>query len=182
MNRPNTSEFMSFNTQPPEGGWLLLVGILVGQILFQHTAARRRLVCVWARIGHPKAFQHTAARRRLGDNNRYAYPFDSFNTQPPEGGWIDDESLSKLQKLFQHTAARRRLVASLFYKLGKLAVSTHSRPKAAGCVRYRASNTTRFQHTAARRRLDARGVRERAAARFQHTAARRRLGALTKGY
>ena len=66
MNRPNTSEFMSFNTQPPEGGWFCLLcnrgglggfntqppeggwflfGVVqVCMCLFQHTAARRRLV------------------------------------------------------------------------------------------------------------------------------------------
>ena len=54
-------------------------------------------------------FQHTAARRRLArwsvSNGRRS----SFNTQPPEGGWT---------------------IAAFFAAIG--AVSTHSRPKAAG--------------------------------------------------
>nr|DAQ97056.1 MAG TPA: hypothetical protein [Herelleviridae sp.] len=33
-----------FNTQPPEGGWLREGGNVLAQSLFQHTAARRRLV------------------------------------------------------------------------------------------------------------------------------------------
>ena len=34
---------LSFNTQPPEGGWTALSDGLRGLLLFQHTAARRRL-------------------------------------------------------------------------------------------------------------------------------------------
>ena len=33
-----------FNTQPPEGGWIRKLSFLKGRFLFQHTAARRRLV------------------------------------------------------------------------------------------------------------------------------------------
>ena len=56
---------------------------------------------------------------------------DSFNTQPPEGGWKAD---------------RKTWIG--------MGVSTHSRPKAAGT--YRAASLMAilsFQHTAARRRL-----------------------------
>ena len=35
---------MCFNTQPPEGGWEPAVKPCAGGDLFQHTAARRRLV------------------------------------------------------------------------------------------------------------------------------------------
>ena len=78
--------------------------------MFQHTAARRRLA---EPLSFPKAyilFQHTAARRRLGwiIQRRHAL-IPCFNTQPPEGGWI-----------YQHLFNR------------ECAVSTHSRPKAAG--------------------------------------------------
>ena len=80
-----------------------------------------------------KLFQHTAARRRL-DLRLYSYEleFVGFNTQPPEGGWL-------------------RLLPSAFYRgcfntqppeggwenvtvnvNQAAAVSTHSRPKAAG--------------------------------------------------
>ena len=99
-----------FNTQPPEGGWIIFDEHGDAVVKFQHTAARRRLVY-------------------------FAYGSDfllSFNTQPPEGGWLDfggccggssvsthsrpkaaghvADSLTEIRKVaFQHTAARRRL-------------------------------------------------------------------------
>ena len=99
-------------------------------------------------------FQHTAARRRL----------DLAMGNTPTF------------KLFQHTAARRRLAAGMPFLINLPMVSTHSRPKAAGCFfwAYRFINqgfNTQppeggwqksknvdylliwFQHTAARRRL-----------------------------
>ena len=63
--RPTAILSASFNTQPPEGGWRLCRRPIFGQWMFQHSAARRRLVrsCLfWQRICR-------------------------FNTQPPEGGW-----------------------------------------------------------------------------------------------
>ena len=121
-----------FNTQPPEGGWAYLLYLKAVDRQFQHTAARRRLgINTYNRFAvilfqHTAArrrldtrivdellkgvFQHTAARRRLGFNS-YATDLQvSFNTQPPEGGWL----LFPLRRrvvlqVFQHTAARRRL-------------------------------------------------------------------------
>ena len=55
-----------------------------------------------------------------------------FNTQPPEGGWWREEILKKIGEGFQHTAARRRLVIAMQHLTLNNAVSTHSRPKAAG--------------------------------------------------
>ena len=37
-------------------------------------------------------FQHSAARRRLERYIIYIIYLRSFNTQPPEGGWIGDKS------------------------------------------------------------------------------------------
>ena len=144
-------------------------------IPFQHTAARRRLGAKTRCCPAPNSFQHTAARRRLATTSRPARGAESFNTQPPEGGW-------KVQALRQ---------------LG-IDVSTHSRPKAAGARRSlkprRAAcfntqppeggwGSTRrlltifqtFQHTAARRRLASSKCRRLYPKGFQHTAARRRL-------
>ena len=55
-----------------------------------------------------------------------------FNTQPPEGGWITYPISMLSHNQFQHTAARRRLapVSDVDRTMGS--VSTHSRPKAAG--------------------------------------------------
>ena len=101
--------------------------------MFQHTAARRRLLRAW---------------RQSGGNSR-------FNTQPPEGGWYRvglqcfesivsthsrpkaaDEELQKRQILIlvsthsRPKAAERKKAAPFLTDK----VSTHSRPKAAGLV------------------------------------------------
>ena len=55
-----------FNSQPPEGGWLL---------------------ASW-RTSSPPSFQLTAARRRLGLIGRLITRRGCFNSQPPEGGWV----------------------------------------------------------------------------------------------
>ena len=105
-----SSCMICFNTQPPEGGWSVA----------SCDDSRFTLVSTHSR---PKAagpkpwywqmavlFQHTAARRRLAILICSAPQIMiSFNTQPPEGGWT----------------APVRLAISI-------AVSTHSRPKAAG--------------------------------------------------
>ena len=55
-----------FNSQPPEGGWIRIDKFMAFQILFQLTAARRRLGDDFnGQIGINR-FQLTAARRRLG--------------------------------------------------------------------------------------------------------------------
>ncbi len=143
----------SFNTQPPEGGWDIeycrVEGTMVSthsrpkaagpptvraacMSLFQHTAARRRLLAAYTPcLFRTGLFQHTAARRRLIPSQRLHQPHRGFNTQPPEGGWIGlrrevdfrdgfntqppeggwrMRGLGQSPKsLFQHTAARRRL-------------------------------------------------------------------------
>ena len=141
-------------------------------------------------------FQHTAARRRLVGGDWLHYLGTGFNTQPPEGGCARS-CKSGLSALFQHTAARRRLATRTprlgnrvcfntqppeggCYNVGhskpRERVSTHSRPKAAAPVNRPNTSASMFQHTAARRRL-LRAVPKRPIPdpMFQHTAARRRL-------
>ena len=80
-------------------------------------------------------FQLTAARRRLVSGNFYTYLiFNSFNSQPPEGGWLGYQNKRQTVMAFQLTAARRRLVFDRFNAFCFLLVSTHSRPKAAGAA------------------------------------------------
>ena len=79
---------ISFNTQPPEGGWATRVCGVASYFKFQHTAARRRLALSGGLVVQQGMFQHTAARRRL--------VLRRFGV------------LSQIR--FQHTAARRRLV------------------------------------------------------------------------
>ena len=77
-----------FNTQPPEGGWLFLNFFLPLAEVFQHTAARRRLVDRLTTVERGVVFQHTAARRRLVAHGAWTHGVGTrFNTQPPEGGW-----------------------------------------------------------------------------------------------
>ena len=84
------------------------------------------------RLLYPVGFQHTAAQRQLvGDKygidpdmlvSRHSRPKaagqiqvfasiirEGFNTQPPEGGWLQKRKTSPPNARFQHTAARRRL-------------------------------------------------------------------------
>ena len=168
-----------FNTQPPEGGWLFGICAYNCLLLFQHTAARRRL----AEKHRPKTDPEKVSThsRPKAAGIKFAVVVRkpcSFNTQPPEGGWVSDDVLYKaldgfntqppeggceesrhslILSLFQHTAARRRL----------------------GDGVYKVSTTEKFQHTAARRRLAPFGVVRLRLCRFQHTAARRRLGSET---
>ena len=80
--------FHSFNTQPPEGGWTSSNQSETGYSMFQHTAARRRLVGSPSSEGGQQMFQHTAARRRLVLHMVSIKELSfGFNTQPPEGGW-----------------------------------------------------------------------------------------------
>ena len=124
--------FVCFNTQPPEGGWMPFEHQSVIILKFQHTAARRRLEILLCRTHWSLMFQHTAARRRLETNRYIGNLMVSFNTQPPEGGWLCTSSLACIMKMFQHTAARRRLVHTSLLLHQLVQVSTHSRPKAAG--------------------------------------------------
>ena len=134
--RSETATFASFNTQPPEGGWCRVWGRLKMLIQFQHTAARRRLDPSKPIKSAGILFQHTAARRRLGRlvllpgqglcfntqppeggwTNQQASikSLKSFNTQPPEGGWAFPDFIARLEAKFQHTAARRRLVQTVW--------------------------------------------------------------------
>ena len=121
-----------FNTQPPEGGWLDRLSIDVWLSMFQHAAARRRLVNAAASSTMKSLFQHAAARRRLG--GRVGLPLS--------------------QQSFQHAAARRRL------DFGWRCVNTAGGFQHAAARRrldfqfYWAIFICKFQHAAARRRLE----------------------------
>ena len=121
----------SFNTQPPEGGChrqsqrgfqkATFQHTAARRRLskptapskqksrFQHTAARRRLVFLFRGISIMRLFQHTAARRRLLAAVHGVCQRTGFNTQPPEGGCLNN-----------------------IEQVAEQYVSTHSRPKAAG--------------------------------------------------
>ena len=144
----------SFNSQPPEGGWLFRARQWKPIMGFQLTAARRRLVfilpgCFWHRM-----FQLTAARRRLGYAAIGSVKKSSFQLTAARRRLEFQNHTKQVNKMFQLTAARRRLEAILIGRLGRDPVSTHSRPKAAGAVTAKSMPAGLvFQLTAARRRL-----------------------------
>ena len=166
----------SFNTQPPEGGWFEWGKDSSFIACFNTQPPEGGWAIVWVFSALEISFQHTAARRRLGL------------------GRLSNTATSK----FQHTAARRRLDTRAQAISEAKQVSTHSRPKAAGCIfrhpndnarvsthsrpkaaGYRSVSpmlSTGFQHTAARRRLESKVTLTNGFLLFQHTAARRRLG------
>ena len=99
-----------------------------------------------------------------------------FNSQPPEGGWPLSTIYLNQTSQFQLTAARRRLDVMSILLSKEQAVSTHSRPKAAGSYRTSVLNSLLwFQLTAARRRLEIPPYPRKTLMMFQLTAARRRL-------
>ena len=100
-------------------------------------------------------FQHTAARRRLVVRRGYLrWILRCFNTQPPEGGWIFKTAAPSLPLLFQHTAARRRLGSIQFLtKVHLWFQHTAARRRLVIKVSVWVWLLA-FQHTAARRRLD----------------------------
>ena len=125
--------------------------------MFQHTAARRRLVVLtaqnnwqWMVSTHsrPKAagcafspcrirscrFQHTAARRRLAPDLSFSFTRWSFNTQPPEGGWRGQRRFERRLYGFNTQPPEGGWLKHAPAQVRAAAVSTHSRPKAAGPI------------------------------------------------
>ena len=119
-----------FNTQPPEGGWQH--SAVSAHIFGVSTHSRPKAAGCPPISSNPALFQHTAARRRLVDRRRLGgnepcvsthsrpkaagilfvsvyYLYGCFNTQPPEGGWYFIRIGLLPVWMFQHTAARRRL-------------------------------------------------------------------------
>ena len=120
---------------------------------FQHTAARRRLA-IQAMGGGYLSLVSTHSRPKAA-----AVPackgkgsYLSFNTQPPEGGCFALCCSLKRKRGF-NTQPPEGGCRQVFKNLRRSAVSTHSRPKAAGLLFVQSLNFTLFQHTAARRRL-----------------------------
>ena len=77
---------------------------------FQHTAARRRLGTKKMAVKACIAVSTHSRPKAAGKPQIHPSPqYHSFNTQPPEGGWMVDSARESLEAAFQHTAARRRL-------------------------------------------------------------------------
>ena len=79
---------ISFNTQPPEGGWLFLIGLFLFQCCFNTQPPEggwlgldESLSCLLLVSTHSRL-------KAAGNCKRITLPnMVGFNTQPPEGGW-----------------------------------------------------------------------------------------------
>ena len=132
MMRIYAERFISFNTQPREGGCSLLVAQKIVQALFQHTAARRRLRECFCALGCAMVFQHTAARRRLPVAGFLGFSeAEMFQHTAARRRLHDRQRRRDTWRGFQHTAARRRLLTRQSRCIANSDVSTHSRAKAA---------------------------------------------------
>ena len=98
-----------FNTQPPEGGWLFFPSIVIMASMFQHTAARRRLVPSLYSRSPSFLFQHTAARRRLAASSEQRDSKNRVSTHSRPKAAGAGLPIDGTEQWFQHTAARRRL-------------------------------------------------------------------------
>ena len=147
------------------------------ELLFQHTAARRRLdrsaagfgvPCAVSTHSRPKAAGEdyiklaiskevsTHSRPKAAGNpcGRASVSSPCFNTQPPEGGWAGGADIAFFVHLFQHTAARRRLAISPTSSAPSCCFNTQPPEGGWSHPRPRPLDSKLFQHTAARRRLD----------------------------
>ena len=106
---PEQDGYLSFNTQPPEGGCKTLARLHIYEAVSTHSRPKA------AAILNPHKTTQTIG----------------FNTQPPEGGCFTVGRAPCHTRVFQHTAARRRLRCTIFAPSTNQQVSTHSRPKAA---------------------------------------------------
>ena len=167
--------FTCFNTQPPEGGCVWFTACGAFNCTFQHTATRRWLQATpkagfcpirVSTHSHPKVaapyqtpflspgwFQHTATRRWLRGSPFICAYYNSFNTQPPEGGCVPGLSIGNV--VYGVSTHSHPKVAAFVYIGNKrrVYVSTHSHPKVAASSRAVARRALSFQHTATRRWL-----------------------------
>ena len=145
--------------------------------MFQHTAARRRLVSLAPRsvISMPVS-THSRPKAAGIKRNRLQLRYSRFNTQPPEGGWKKPPNFPTsahcfntqppeggwkffsltLSLLLRFNTQPPEGGWSVFFARAVISaiVSTHSRPKAAGLAAVGIRRALfLFQHTAARRRL-----------------------------
>ena len=86
--RTATHPPIGFNTQPPEGGWTESRLKAMRKHVSTHSrlkaaGAKRVVIAVKAAVSTHSRLK--AAGRPATDEN---YSIKSFNTQPPEGGWL----------------------------------------------------------------------------------------------
>ena len=153
----------------------------VGGFLFQHTAARRRLLRGWfGKCSNFYVSTHSREKVAAGQQNIADCRLSRFNTQPPEGGCLLPYSASPfLSEVSTHShpkAAGRQKTRTEKIKN----VSTHSRPKAAGVgSRQNDAPSESFNTQPPEGGWTRASSQDRGLVMFQHTAARRRLDPLS---
>ena len=78
-----------FNTQPPEGGWVSEPEVSDRTVEVSTHSRPKAAGDLLGTDNLKGVFQHTAARRRLAPRLPPKIFISSFNTQPPEGGWLE---------------------------------------------------------------------------------------------
>ena len=99
---------------------------------FQHTAARRRLGRRQLPLRPAQGFNTQPPEGSWANCNKPIPPKTGFNTQPPEGGWESHQTNSTSRHRFNTQPPEGGWRLQEHTDLNDL-VSTHSRPKAAGC-------------------------------------------------
>ena len=185
----------SFNTQPPEGGWKCLKGLLIRGWVSTHSRPKAAVLVLNPQTGATDVSTHSRPKAAGIPNHksRGGRPVSThsrpkaavvnhminllilcFNTQPPEGGCRWQGGGKQVVHVSTHSrpkAAGDKIILDPTLQ----AVSTHSRPKAAAaCNIFCMSSLNVSTHS--RPKAAAVGwIKACPAVQFQHTAARRRL-------
>ena len=121
-------------------------------------------------------FQHTAARRRLGPiSARTCINGDSFNTQPPEGGWFGCIRLSLPLPRFNTQPPEGGWIRATVYCVMRQGFNTQPPEGGWDTLCGRIPGSRRFNTQPPEGGWDYRGDNGDNKKWFQHTAARRRL-------
>ena len=148
-----TSSRICFNSQPPEGGWLMLTENRTLTLVSTHSRPKAAGICL-ARAKTKNLFQLTAARRRL-DADNIAKCLDAlFQLTAARRRLVCAMRGHRCIRVFQLTAARRRLASPATAPI-RHAMCFNSQPPEGGW-QYLIDNAEQFglfQLTAARRRL-----------------------------
>ena len=124
----------SFNSQPPEGGWVTNKPPSTAPKPFQLTAARRRLACARSLIIALAVVSTHSRPKAAGMDKIKLTPKQEFQLTAARRRLAGAKGADGLPGKFQLTAARRRLDKHNAEDVDSDMVSTHSRPKAAGCM------------------------------------------------
>ena len=94
--RPQKTKWQNgFNTQPPEGGWITNCFMLVIRLVSTHSRLKAAGVSrAVSACGNFAVSTHSRLKAAGQTGRRHIQKIESFNTQPPEGGWRSTEPYS----------------------------------------------------------------------------------------